>query len=53
MKEVQSEHWVQAKERRNVDLKIIMTHGLGDGVRTIMEWAKLLMGSSKAFFLQM
>jgi hypothetical protein len=43
---------VQAKERRNVELKIIIPHILGDGVRPIMEWAKLLMGSCKAFFLQ-
>jgi hypothetical protein len=44
---------VQAKERRSVDLKIFITHNLGDGVRPITEWVKLLMGSSKAFFLQM
>ena len=43
---------MQAKERRNVELKIIIPHGLGDSVRPIMEWAKLLMGSCKAFFLQ-
>ena len=46
------EHWVQAKERRNVELKIIIPHRLGDGVQPIMEWYKLLMGSYKAFFLQ-
>jgi hypothetical protein len=43
---------VQAKERRNVELKRIIPHSLGDGVRPIMEWVKLLMGSYKAFFLQ-
>jgi hypothetical protein len=43
---------VQAKERRNVELKIIITHNLGDGVRSIMEWVKLPMGSCKVFFLQ-
>ena len=43
---------MQDKERRNVELKIIIHHGLDDGVRSIMEWAKLLMGSSKALFLQ-
>jgi hypothetical protein len=44
---------VQAKERRNVELKIIITHNLGDGVRPIMEWENLMMGSSKTLFLQM
>jgi hypothetical protein len=43
---------VQAKEGGNVELKIIVTHNLGDGVRSIAEWMKLLMGSCKAFFLQ-
>jgi hypothetical protein len=43
---------VQAKERRNVELKRMITHGLGDGVRPIMEWVKFPMGSCKAFFLQ-
>jgi hypothetical protein len=44
---------VQAKERGNVELKTIATHSLGDGVRYIAEWMKLLMGSCKVFFLQM
>ena len=52
MEEIHVEHWVQAKERRNVELKIIIPHGLGDGVETITEWVKLLMGSCKVFFLQ-
>ena len=52
MKEIHVEHWVQAKERGNVELKIIIPQGLGDGVRPINVWAKLLMGSCKAFFLQ-
>jgi hypothetical protein len=43
---------VQAKERRNVELKGIIPHGLGDGVYPITEWVKLSMGSCKAFFLQ-
>jgi hypothetical protein len=43
---------VQAKERRNVELKRIISHGLGDGVWPIIEWVELLMGSCKAFFLQ-
>jgi hypothetical protein len=44
---------MQAKEWGNVELKSIVTHNLGDGVRSIMEWTKLLMGSCKALFLQM
>jgi hypothetical protein len=52
VKEIHIEHWVQAKERRNVELKIIISHGLGDGLRPITEWVKLPMGSCKAFFLQ-
>ena len=52
MKEIHVEHWVQAKERRNVELKRIIYHSLGDGVRPITEWVKLSMGSCKAFFLQ-
>jgi hypothetical protein len=43
---------VQAKEGGDVDLKRIVTHNLGDGVRSIVERMKLLMGSYKAFFLQ-
>jgi hypothetical protein len=43
---------MQSKEGRNVELKIIFTHNLGDGLRSIAEWTKLLMGSCKAFFLQ-
>ena len=34
------------------ELKIIVTHELGDGVRSIVKWKKLLMGLRKAFFLQ-
>jgi hypothetical protein len=44
---------VQAKERGNTQFKIILTHNLGDGVRTVSEWVELLMGFSKALFLQM
>jgi glycyl-tRNA synthetase beta subunit len=43
---------VQAKEIKNVELKIIITDILVDGVCSITEWFKLLMGSCKAFFLQ-
>jgi hypothetical protein len=42
---------VQPKERRNVELKRIVTHSLGDGVRPIMEWEKLPMGPYKLSFL--
>ena len=52
MKEIHVEHLVQAKERRNVELKIIIPRGLGDSVCLITKWAKLLMESCKAFFLQ-
>jgi hypothetical protein len=43
---------VKTKEGGNVELKIIVTHNLGDGVRSIAEWTKILMGSCKVFFLQ-
>jgi hypothetical protein len=43
---------VQAKEGGNVELKMIFTHNLGDGIRSIAEWKKILMGSFKEFFLQ-
>ena len=52
MKEIHVEHWVQAKERRNVELKRIIPHSLGDSVQSITEWEKLPMWSCKAFFLQ-
>jgi hypothetical protein len=51
-KDIHVEHWVQAKERRNIELKRIIPHDLGDSVRPIIEWTKLPMGSCKAFFLQ-
>ena len=43
---------MQVKESRNIELKNIVTHKLGDGVRPIMEWTKISMGSCKALFLQ-
>jgi hypothetical protein len=43
---------VQVKEGENVELKTIITHSLGDGVRYIMEWKKLPMRPCKEFFLQ-
>jgi hypothetical protein len=43
---------VQAKEGGKVELKIIVTHNLGDVLWSITEWRKLLMRPCKAFFLQ-
>jgi hypothetical protein len=43
---------VQSKEGGNVELKRTITRSLGDGVRSIAKWTKLLLGSCKAFFLQ-
>jgi hypothetical protein len=43
---------VQVKERRNIEIKRIVTHILGDGVQPITKWMKILMGPCKAFFLQ-
>jgi len=45
---VHIDHLVQVKEWRNDVLQSI-----GTGVRTMSEWSELLMGSCKAFFLQM
>jgi hypothetical protein len=52
MKKVHVKHWVQSKEGGNVELKRIVTHFLGDGIRYIVEWTKISMGSCKALFLQ-
>jgi hypothetical protein len=43
---------VQAKERGNVELKRIATQNLGDGLKPITEWDKILMRHFKVFFLQ-
>jgi hypothetical protein len=51
-KESHVEDWMQRKEGGNVELKIIVTDRLGDGIRPIMEWAKLPMVPCKAVFLQ-
>jgi hypothetical protein len=42
--EIHVKHWVQARERRNVELKIIIPHYLGDSVQSITEWENLPMG---------
>jgi hypothetical protein len=52
VKEIQVEHWVQANEGRNVELKIIVPHGLGDSLWPITECVKLPMWSCKVLFLQ-
>jgi hypothetical protein len=44
---------VKSKEKRNIELKIIPTHTLGDGIRHVSEWEQLLMGSCEVLFLQM
>jgi hypothetical protein len=43
---------VKSKERGNVELKRIVFHNLGDGVRSIVEWTKVPMGPHKVFFLE-
>ena len=50
---VHIEHLVQAKEWRNDVLQSIAPHSLGTIVKTMSEWSELLMGSGKAFSLQM
>jgi hypothetical protein len=44
---------MQDKEGGNVEMKIIVTHSIGDCIRSILEWKKLLMGSYKELFLQL
>ena len=43
---------MQAKDGRNVEIKIIVPHNLGDSLWPITEWVKLSMESCKALFLQ-
>ena len=50
---VHIEHLVQAKEWGNIVLQSIVAHSLGIGVRIMSEWSEFLMGSGKAFSLQM
>jgi len=47
------EQSVQAKEWRNVLLQSIVAHSHVTGVRTMSKWSEFLMGSGKAFSLQM
>ena len=44
---------MHAKEGGNVELKIIITHNLGDVLRSIEEWMNISIGSRKAFLLHM
>jgi len=44
---------VQAKEWENAELKCIVSHSLGNGVRTISEYSEFMISSGKAFLLQM
>ena len=53
MKVVHIEHWVQAKEWGNAEFKCIISHSLGNGVRTISNWYEFPIGSGKAFLLKM
>ena len=53
LKAVHIEHLVQAKEWRNAVLQSIVSRSLGTDVRTMLEWSEFLMGSGKAFSLQM
>lgn len=50
---VHIEHLVKAKEWRNALLQSIVARSLGTGVRTMSKCSEFLMGSGKAFSLQM
>jgi hypothetical protein len=43
---------MQTKEGWSVELKIIATYNLGDSVRPITEWTKLLMGPGETLLLK-
>ena len=44
---------MQAKEWGNAELKCIVSHHIGNGVRTISKWSEFPLGSIKLFLLQM
>jgi hypothetical protein len=44
---------MQTKEGWSVELKNIATHNLGDSIRPITKWAKLLMGPGEMLLLKM
>jgi hypothetical protein len=44
---------MQTKEGWSVELKNIATHNLGDSIRPITKWVKLLMGPGETLLLQM
>ena len=53
MKAIHIEYWVQTKEWWNTELEVIFPYSLGDGVRPILERAKLVVGFSESLLLQM
>jgi hypothetical protein len=44
---------MKSKERGSTQFKINLTHSIGDGIRPILEWDELSMGSYEVVFLQM
>jgi hypothetical protein len=44
---------MHTKEGWSVELQIISTHSLGDSVRLVTKWVKLLMGPNEMLLLQM
>jgi hypothetical protein len=53
LKEFHIEYWMKTKEGWSVELKSIATHILGDNVRSIIKWLKLLMGTYETLLLKM
>ena len=51
MKAVYIEYWVQTKEWWNTELEGIVPYRLGDVVRPVSEWVKLVVGSSEVLLL--
>ena len=51
--EVHIEYWVHTKEWWNTELEDIIPYNLVDGVRPILEWAKLEVGFNETLLLQM
>ena len=50
---VHIEYWVQTKEWWNIELEGIVPYSLGDGVRSVLERAKLTVGSSEELLMKM
>ena len=53
LKAVYIEHWVQTKERWDVEIEGFVTDNLGDGLWPISKQDNIAMGPNKAFLLQM